>query len=156
MGVLLLGLLLGGLGFLGGLYLFRLLFHWGLIKGFLRQWLGVGGVGLITGLGGILGGLMGITLGRLLGVRLGFERREMGRSNQWVHDHIARYQHRRRQRLLRSREHVNVPDGALSRAQPPGKPTPTDAALSVADTTEEKDRLAASTDTSTEEVPLRQ
>ena len=76
---------------------------------------------------------------------------------QQTHDAIARWQHLRRQRLLRARDHVNVPDGALSRAQPPSEPTPTDAALSVADTSEEKDRLTASTETSTEgEVPVKE
>ena len=56
---------------------------------------------------------------------------------------------------LLAQEHVNVPDGALSRAQPPGEPTPTDAALSVADTPEEKDHLTASAETSTaEEAPV--
>ena len=45
----------------------------------------------------------------------------------------------------------------LYRTQPPGEPTPTDAALSLADTTDEKDRLAASTDNTTEaEVPVSQ
>ena len=39
----------------------------------------------------------------------------------------------------------------------PGDPTPTDAALSVADTADEKDRLAASTDNTTEaEVPVKE
>ena len=61
----------------------------------------------------------------------------------------------RRQWLLRSRDHENVPDGALSRAQSPGEPQPTDAALSLADTGDEKARLVVSTDTTiAEKVPV--
>ena len=72
------------------------------------------------------------------------------------HLHSHRLHYRSRQRILRSQDATQVPDSSLSRAQPPGEPTPTDTALSVADTTAKKERLAASTDTSTEaEVPVR-
>lgn len=63
----------------------------------------------------------------------------------WGHDVIARSQHRRR--ILRSQEGQDVPATALSRAQPPGEPTPTDAALSVADEPDEPGRLSVSEDT---------
>ena len=45
------------------------------------------------------------------------------RITRWAHDGIARHQHRRRQRILRSRNDQDVPDTAISRAQPPGTPT---------------------------------
>ena len=67
------------------------------------------------------------------------------------------HRRQRRKRILRSKEHQHVPDTAISRAPPPGEPTPTDAALSRTDTTDEKERLTASTDHAAEaEVPTRQ
>ena len=70
----------------------------------------------------------------------------------WAHDRIARFQHRRRQRLLRSQEHVNVSDGALSRARPSDAPQPTDAALSVAGSADEPARLSVSIEEDTQVV----
>ena len=67
--------------------------------------------------------------------------------SRWTHDGIARTQHVRRRRILRSQDDQDVPDTALSRAQPPGEPTPTDAALSIADEPDEPDRLTVSEDT---------
>jgi len=55
---------------------------------------------------------------------------------------------RRRKRILRSKKHQHVPDTAISRAQPPDDPQPTDAALSLTDNTEGADHLTVS---STEE-----
>jgi|YNPNPStandDraft_1061719.scaffolds.fasta_scaffold121167_2 hypothetical protein len=56
---------------------------------------------------------------------------------QWVHDCVARQQHRRRQRRLQRQlaeaEWRGVPDGALSRAQPTGPQQPTPASLSLAE-----------------------
>ena len=74
------------------------------------------------------------------------------RLGRWIHDGIARHQHRRRQRILRSREDQAVPDGALSRAQPPGEPTPTDAALSLADEPDEPSHLPVSIEEDTQAV----
>ena len=78
------------------------------------------------------------------------------RHTRWIHDRIARTQHR--QRILRSQEQQDVPDTAISRAQPPGEPQPTDAALSIADKTEEAEHLTASTteEDTADQVPLRQ
>ena len=145
MGVVLLSLLFAGLWFV----LFRIWTHHPFLSikldRFLRWlvWLGV----LV---GGVLWGIaLGVGLGRLLGLRLGYERKEMGKLNLRVHDSIARAQHRRRQRLLRSKEHQHVPDTAISRAQPPGEPQATDASLSLTDSTDGADHLTVSM---TEEV----
>ena len=73
-----------------------------------------------------------------------------------VHDRIARTQHRRRQRVIRSQDDQNVPDTAISRAQPPGEPQPTDAALSIAGSTEGT-RLTVEIEEHTEDqVPVSQ
>ena len=73
---------------------------------------------------------------------------------QWAHDTIARRQHlRRKQRVLRSPEHQHVPDTALSRAQPPGEPQPTDAALSRT-SSEEEEPLRLKTATEEEIAPV--
>ena len=104
--------------------------------------------GLIFGLGiGLLPSLAVMVCG--------VDRSRSNRWNRWVHDEIARRQHFHRQRVRRSEEHQDVPDTALSRAQPPGDPTPTDAALSVADTPDEKDRLAASTEEATAKAGIK-
>ena len=73
------------------------------------------------------------------------------RISHWIYDAIARAQHRRHQRLFPNQEHSHVPDTALSRAQPPGEPTPTDAALSIADTPEETDHLTVGVEEDTED-----
>ena len=65
----------------------------------------------------------------------------------WAHDLISRVQHRRRQRVLRSQERHDIPNTAISRAQPPGKPVPTDTALSLADEPDEPSHLTVSEDT---------
>ena len=70
----------------------------------------------------------------------------------WTHDAIARTQHRRR--ILRSQDHQDVPDGALSRVQPSSEPQPTDAALSVADSLDEPGQLTVSEDID-DQVPVR-
>jgi hypothetical protein len=71
---------------------------------------------------------------------------------QRMHDGIAQRQHIHRQRILRQQEFSHVPDGALSRAQPPGEPEPTAASLSRADVPEEATpRLAAGVEAATEE-----
>ena len=56
-----------------------------------------------------------------------------------------RAQHRRR--ILRGQDDQDVPDTAISRAEPPGEPTPTDAALSLADSTEETEHLTSDVET---------
>lgn len=112
-----------------------------------------GGVGLTYGLlyGWIVGWLFGIGLGLVYGLMVGLVVGLGKLGFPQMHDRIARTQHRRRQRVLRSREHAEVPDGALSRAQPPVEPTPTDAALSRTDTTDEKDHLTTATEEETTE-----
>ena len=65
--------------------------------------------------------------------------------NRWSHDAVARTQHRRR--ILRSQDDQAVPDTAISRAQPPGEPEPTDTALSIADDHDEPNRLTVSEET---------
>jgi predicted lipid-binding transport protein (Tim44 family) len=125
----------------------------------------------------VLGGVLGAVVGGLLGVLLGDGLVKMGglglllgfllgaglvvKLSGWliplfagrVHDGIARQQYLRRQRILRRQEFPHVPDGALSRAQPPGEPTPTAASLSRAEAPAEETplRLAASVDAATEE-----
>ena len=70
------------------------------------------------GLGGLVAGLfMVLTMG-LFGVLIFGSR------------HQHQHRRRRRKRILRSKEHQHVPDTAISRAQSPGEPQPTDAALS--------------------------
>ena len=59
----------------------------------------------------------------------------------WIHASITRRQHRRHRNILRSQDPTHVPDTALSRVQPPGRLTPTDAALSVADDPEGTEHL---------------
>jgi len=99
----------------------------------------------------------GVNSGLLNGLYLGLVAALVVGLRDKIHDNIARTQHFRRQRLLQAQEQQGVPDTALSRVKPPGEPTPTDAALSLADTPEEKARLAASTDTSAEEeVPVKE
>ena len=98
-----------------------------------------------------LGGLLGIGLGICLGVWL-FRRVDRG-----IHNSIARYQHFRRHQVLRSQEHQDVPDTAISRAQRPGEPQPTDAALSITNDPEEIERLTVEIEEHTEDqVPVRQ
>jgi hypothetical protein len=97
-------------------------------------------VGLISGL--FTAFSMGCWGG--LGARLAYP------ITQRVHHGIARQQHLRRQRLLRRQEFPHVPDGALSRALPPGKPEPTAASLSLAEPPEEAvPRLAAGVEEAT-------
>ena len=137
----------------------------GLIIG-LVQGLAYGlGHGLVGGLGhglaiGLIHGLFGGLACAVLGaVAIGLYHAWVGPNMEafrrtslirWAHDHIARTQHR--QRLLRSQEHVKVPDGAISRAQPPGEPEPTDAALSLADEPEETEHLPVSIEEDTQVV----
>ena len=101
---------------------------------------------------GVLGG------GWVFGVVYGMTRGQQDPLIRQVHDGVASRQHRRRERILRSQDHAQVPDGALSQAQPPGDPAPTDAALSRTPSKEaEPDRLAASTgNTTEEEVPMKE
>jgi hypothetical protein len=124
-------------------------------------------VGLVFGLSGwpvfelfgalvfglVLGLALGLVLGLVSGLAVGPTARPDGRLDnvrndllsQRVHDGIARWQHLRRQRLLRQQEFPHVPDGALSRADPPGEPEPTQASLSLAKPPEEDaPRLTAS------------
>ena len=92
--------------------------------------------------GGVL--LIGMLVFGLLGAWASFFRLAtlLSPHIQQTHDLIAQWQHRHR--LLRSQEHHDVPDGALSRAQPPGDPQATDAALSIADDPDEPGRLIVS------------
>ena len=93
----------------------------------------------------------------LMGLGIQMERVRQTPFLQRIHDPIARAQHRRRQHILRNQEHQVVPNTALSRAQPPGEPTPTDAALSIADDPDEPGRLTVETQEDTEDqVPVRQ
>ena len=113
----------------------------GLVSGLLCGLWGGLGLVLVKGLG------FGVLFGLVIGLRFSFLKMERARSDnlrQRFHDTIARAQHRRRQRILRSQEHQDVPDGALSRAQPPGDPQATDAALSIADDPDEPGRLIVS------------
>jgi hypothetical protein len=110
------------------------------------------GLGLVCGLaGGLEVGLsFGLGLGLVCGLVFwllsglgeglvrGFTSMEEARKealSRRIHDRIARWQHCRRQSLLQGRswedEWAGVPKGALSRAQPPGPPEPTDASLSL-------------------------
>ena len=82
-----------------------------------------------------------IPLGVLL-VRLSYQ----------IHDSIARHQHHRRQRVLRSQDDQAVPDTAISRAQPPSEPAPTDAALSLANGPDETEHLSVSIEEDTQAV----
>jgi hypothetical protein len=50
-----------------------------------------------------------------------------------VHDGIARWQQRRRLRQIQGQAVPHIPDGALSRAQPPGKPEASARSVSRAD-----------------------
>jgi hypothetical protein len=117
--------------------------------------------GLLAGLfeGLLAGWIVGLFAGLFVGLVSG-PGREMHevRSNpgtQLFHDRIARWQHFRRQRLLKRRlleeEWIGVPDGALSRAQQTNEPEPTQASLSRADMPEEAaPRLAAGVEAVTE------
>jgi len=58
--------------------------------------------------------------------------------SQRIHDGVALRQHFRRQRILRRQEYPHVPDEALSRAEQPREPEPTDASLSQTEVEEEK------------------
>ena len=105
------------------------------------------GLGLFGGLGvGIVGGMVGTSMKATR--RNDFIRR--------VHDEIALAQHRRRQRVpppnQTNEEWAHVPNTAISRAQPPGEPQPTDAALSIADDHDEPSRLVSSTENTIEAV----
>ena len=66
--------------------------------------------------------------------------------------HQHQHRRRRRKRILRSKEHPHVPDTAISRAQPPGEPEPTDAALSIAGSADEPGHLTISIEDTTEVV----
>jgi len=108
-------------------------FVWGMI----RLWI----IGLLAGIiGGVLGGLS--------------YSRGTSKAGDKLHDKIARAPHRRR--ILRSREHQDVPDTAISRAQPPGEPEPNDAALSIADEPEETRLTIEAVEDAADEVPVRQ
>ena len=128
--------------------------------------------GLAFGLvGGVLGWLVfGVLFGLIYGLFSGLsggliagllvpelETARSFRFTRWAHDGMARRQHRRRQRLLRSQEEQHVPDTAISRAQPPGAPQPTDAALSIAVNSDESTHLTVETEEDLEdEEPVRQ
>jgi hypothetical protein len=140
----------------------------------LAQWgawltIGLGGLfiglvfGLILGLVGKLGAALhwliaGLGLGLVCGVAfvllfwvvtLPYEVRNEPLAR-WVHDGIARRQHRCRQRVLQGQEFAHVPDRALSRARPPGEPEPAAASLSLAEPPEEAaPRLAAGVEAET-------
>lgn len=105
----------------------------------LLVWLGLIGV-LSAGLG------VGFIMGLISVFSKSKELREIS-VIRWTHDRIARTQHRRRQRVLRSQDDQDVPDGAISRAQPPGEPQATDAALSMADTTDKTEHLTSDVET---------
>jgi hypothetical protein len=97
-------------------------------------------IALYVLVGGLMGGLVGL----------------LGRT---IHNTIARQQHFHRQRLLKRKlleeEWAGVPDGALSRAQPPGEPEPTAASLSRSEAPEEAaPRLTVSVDVANEEEEL--
>ena len=114
--------------------------------------------GLAFGLlGGLLGRLMmdlvvGLVFGLVVGLIVELKGPRDHRISQWAHDEIARRQHRRRQHILRIQNPTQVPDTALSRAQPPGEPIPIDAALSLADDHDEPNRLVSSTEDTIEAV----
>ena len=101
----------------------------GWILGVLLEWAGGGKLGF----GMLIGLLLGVGL-RICMISEHIEKMPDHAPLRRIHDPIARYQHRRR--ILRSQEDQHVPDTALSRSQPPGEPQATDAALSLADTTD--------------------
>jgi len=132
----------------------------GLGSGLLLGLLGIVGIGPPGGgiwgwgLVGLLGGLV---LGPFIGLVYGlYHMRDEVKGirndpiTRWTHDSIARAQHRRR--ILRSQDPTHVPDTAISRAQPPSEPTPTDAALSITDEPEEVDRLTVEVEEDTTET----
>jgi hypothetical protein len=129
----------------------------GLIGGLVGGLIGGGfGAALATDrwamlLWGLAGGLLlGALTGLLVGLKFGLgawgralEEVRWDPLDRRVHDSVARRQHARRQRGLRRRAYPHVPDGALSRARPPGTPQPTATALSRAEPPqEEKAHLA--------------
>ena len=103
--------------------------------------------GVALGLGGGL-----FVAGLAAGMLCELQKARSDPFTRWIHDATARTQHRRRQRVLRSKEHQDVPDTALSRAHPPGEPQPTGAALSVADDPDEPKRLMVSIEDTVEPV----
>lgn len=113
------------------------------------------GEGLVAALMGwlFLGFCVGLFVGLVfellvwLGVDLAYGRADP--SFQRMHDGIARWQHLRRQRILRRQAFPHVPAAALSRADPSGKPEPTDTSLSLAEPQEEKPRLAGGVEEAT-------
>lgn len=141
------GLLFGSLFGLVGELLMTGFSEWAGFEG--RQVAGLRGMlelgvsyGLIFGL---VTGLVAAFNGDFIRVLLAHKGKGRNSGFWPIHDAIARRQHRRR--ILRSKEHQDVPDTALSRAQPPGAPVPTDAALSLADTTDEKEHLTSDVET---------
>ena len=117
-----------------------------------QLWLGIGG--LLFGLACAVIGAVGCGLFYSL-VLPSMEVVQNDRITRWAHDSIARTQHRRR--ILRSQEDQDVPDTALSHAQPPGEPQPTDAALSIADDPDEPGHLTVEIEEHTEDqVPVSQ
>jgi hypothetical protein len=80
---------------------------------------------------------------------------------QQVHDGIARWHHFRHQRFLQRQlleeEWAGVPDGAISRARPPGNPDPTQTSLSRAEVPKEAPlslAMSVETETSARSTPL--
>ena len=116
----------------------------GLFAGFYGELTSGLGLGLFLSL--LMGILMVLRLPNVKAVRSDLFHRS-------IHDPIARWQHRRR--ILRGQEHQAVPDTAISRAQPPGEPQATDAALSIADDHDEPGHLTVEIEEDTEDqVPI--
>jgi hypothetical protein len=132
----------------------------GLLFGLAAGW----ATGLLNGLLALVAGLViglvtGLPLGLLFGLYFLVADLDTVRYNpfcQRVHDGLARRQHLRRQRILRRQEFPHVPDGALSRAGPPGQPEPTAVSLSRAPAPEEDPplRLTAGVNEASEEEEL--
>ena len=154
---LLFGLLYGlSLGFVVGLIIgpiFGLVIGliFGLVDGLIAALLG----GVVAGVAlGLCGALIGVLVAVLIGGVMPPEVVRSTRYTRWVHDGIVRRQRRRHQRILRSQEHQDVPDTAISRAQPPGEPAPTDAALYMADEPEETEHLTVEVSEDTVETTV--
>lgn len=104
--------------------------------------------------------ILTILVDSVLIIALGFGWRRDD-SCKLIHDWLARKQYSRRQRILKRKllkeEWAGVPSRALSRAQPPGQPEPTDVSLSQAEkSSDEKPRLNVGVEETTGlEVPVK-
>jgi hypothetical protein len=128
-----------------------------------RRWGIMSGLGLLFGL--FLGWskvyrhgwVVGLAAGLLSALFYGL----LGPLTRRTHDDIVRWQHLRRQRILKRKmleeEWAGVPDRALSRAVSPKEPKPTEASLSQAERpAEAKGRLASAVEEGTAEQEATQ